>query len=109
MHRADVFDINRGSFLRLEWDILDIFQALDVPTTSHVELGGPHFKDLPAHIAVGHANLVNDLADRDAVGQELVRVQINLILLYEPPDGGDFGDTFYGLEGIPQVPVLKGA
>ena len=107
MHRADVFHINRCAVLRFERDVLDVGDALDVAASPDVILGRADFKNLSAHIAVGHTDFVDDLVERNAVGGQLVRVEVNLVLLHETADGRDFGDTLHRFKRVAQIPVLE--
>ena len=65
-------------------------------------------KVLSADIGVAHFDRVDDLAERDVVGDELVWIEIDLVLLYETADGRDFGDAFHRLQRITQIPILNG-
>ena len=48
-----------------------------------------------------------DLAEADAVGPELVRVEVDLVLLRGAADGGDLGDARHAVELVADVPVLE--
>ena len=45
---------------------------------------------------------------RDAVGAQFVGVNVDLVLLHEAADAGDFADAFDGVELVAQIPVLDG-
>ena len=109
MNGADVLHIDRRALLRFKRDVLDVLDTLNVAAPPHVKLGGADLEDFSAHVAVGHADFVHDFADGDAVGGELVRIEVHLILLHEAADGRYFRNPFHGFERETQVPVLEGA
>ena len=67
------------------------------------------FEHTTADLLVRLADRPNDVAQGNAVGQELVRVDHDLVLLHESADGGDLGDARDALQGVAQVPVLQRA
>src|SRR5437016_3121001 len=109
MHRADILHVHRSAVLRFERDVFNISDAFDVTAAADVVFGGSDLEDFAAHIAVGHADFVHDFIERDAVGEQFVRIDIHLVLLYKTADGRDFGDPFDRFERITEVPILKGA
>ena len=48
-------------------------------------------------------------AERNVVGQQLVGIDLDLVLLLEAAEGRHFGDAFHALNPVAQVPVLEGA
>ena len=60
------------------------------------------------HVTVGAADRIGNLPRRDAVALELRRIEVDLVLLDEPPDRGDLGDTVHPLKPVAKRPVLKG-
>src|SRR5205823_6512541 len=109
MDGADILNIHGRAILGFERDIFDVFNAFDVAASAHVVFGGSDFKDFAAHVAVGHSNFADDFVKWDAVGEQLVRVHIHLILLNEAANRGDFGHAFHGFEGVAEMPVLERA
>ena len=51
----------------------------------------------------------DDFRERNAVSEQLIRIEIDLVLLHEAADGRDLGNAFYRLEGITQIPILERA
>ena len=80
----------------------------DVAAAAHVIFGRRDFENFSAHIAVAHLDRVDDVAERDVVGDELVRIEIDLVLLHEAADRRDFGDAFHRFQRVAQMPILKG-
>jgi hypothetical protein len=93
----------------LQRDVLDVGQAPEVAAAPDEVLGRGHLEDLAADIVVRALDPGDDVGERDAVGRELVRVEVDLVLLHEAADRGHLGDALHRLEGVPQVPVLQGA
>src|SRR5262249_41546953 len=102
-------EVDRGSILNLQDDILEILKTLDVPTASDKEFGGRYFEGFASDILITHPDRVDHIADRDVIGDELIRIEIHLVLLHEPADRRDFGHTFDRFQCVSDVPVLKGA
>jgi len=90
-------------------DILYIFERRYVaPAADHVFLAA-QLHDAAADVLVGAADGGHDLAERDAVGGELVGVDFDLVRLLEAAHARDLGDAGHGLEPILEVPILKRA
>ena len=81
----------------------------DVAAAADVILGGSDFENFPADIAVTHLDRVDDVAERNAVSDKFVWIEIDLVLLYEAADRRDFGNAFHGLERVTQIPILNRA
>jgi len=50
-------------------------------------------QNFSADIAVGHTDFVDDFIERDAVGEQFVGIEIDLVLLDEAADRGDLRDA----------------
>ncbi len=87
-------------------DQLEVLLLLDVAAAADDVLVAGDLDDAPADVLVGAADRGDDLADRDAVGQQLVRVEVDLVLLDEAADGADLGHAGHALERVAKVPVL---
>src|SRR5581483_3316919 len=109
VHRADIFDVNRRAVHRAERNIFNVGEALDVSAPTDVEFGRPDREDLAPNVVVRPADFVHHVGDGDTVGQELVRIEIDLVFLDEAADGRDLGHARHRLEGIAQMPVLNRA
>ena len=106
---ADIFYKNWRAILGFQGDILDVLNTFDVAAPAHVVFGGGDLEDLSAHVAIGHADFVDDFIQGDAVGQQFVWIDVHLVLLYETAHGRDLGNPFDGFKSIAQVPVLQRA
>ena len=80
--------------VRLDDDLLDVLDALQVAAPAHHELAARELDEAPADLVVALPDRLDD-ARRcgDAVRRERVRVDGDLVLLLEPADGRDLGDA----------------
>src|SRR5260370_7402336 len=76
--------------------------------TDHV-LGAPHFEQPAADLIGAVAHPLDHCGKRDAVGEQLVWIQLHLVLAHESADGRYFSHTGHRFELIAQKPVLKAA
>ena len=109
-HRGDVAQQNwRAAIVNAEGNIANIIEAPDVAAAAHHELRFPHLHHATAHIAVaaldGHAHFLQ----REIVGQQLVGLHHDLVLLDEPADGSHLGHAVHAGQFVAQEPVLDGA
>ena len=68
-----------------------------------------HFDDRPAGLGIGAADCFGHLGLRNAVRDEFLRVEHDLILLDHTADAGDLCHTRHALQLITQEPVLQAA
>src|ERR1700737_3586830 len=108
MNRADLLQVDGGPILDLENYVVEIFQVLDVSATSNEKFSGRDLERLASDILVTHLNRLNHITNRNVVGRQLVRIEIDLILLDESTYWRDFGNTFHRFERVPDIPVLHG-
>src|SRR5213076_3042646 len=94
VHGPNIADVNRDAAVDFKGNALDVFDRFDVTAAADVVLRGTDFENFAAHVAVGHADFGNDIAERDAERGEFIRVEVDLVLLHESADGRDFGDAF---------------
>ena len=80
---------------------------LDEADAADEELVAVVLDHLRPHVDVAAADGLVDLGQPDAVGAELVGVDVDLVLLDEAADAGDLGDALDGLELVADVPVLE--
>ena len=86
---ATLRDEDRRAALLADDDVLDVLDALDEADAADEELEAVLLDDLGADVDVALADRLVDLGQRDAVGAELVRVDVDLVLLDEAADAGD--------------------
>ena len=87
-------------------DILDVGDRFEVAKSPHHVLALGQLHHHRADIAVGALNGTHDARNRNAVREELGRVDVHLILLFESTHAGNFGDARHGRQRVAEIPVL---
>ena len=90
-------------------DVAEVVERPRVAADPHHVLGAAPLDEPPAALVVRGLHRRHDLADRDAVGGQPVRVDDDLHLLDVAADRGDLGDAGDALQGVAQRPVLDRA
>src|SRR5258708_28918957 len=107
MHVAHLFQIDWSSVLNFQDDVVEIGQALDVTAASDEKLGRRYFERFAADILITHPDRVDDIANRDVISGQLVRIEIDLILFDETANRRDLGHTFHRFQRVPDIPILE--
>src|SRR5213078_1730666 len=107
MHGAHVLHVNRCAFIDFQHNVFDIGDAFDVAAATHEIFRGRDLESLAAYVGVARFDRADDVAERDVVGDERVWIEIDLVLLHEATNRGDFRDAFHRLERVTKVPVLN--
>ena len=89
--------------------VLDVRERLEVAGPAHHVLTFRELHHHRAHVGVRGLHGTHHLRHGETVGEHPRRIEVDLVLLLEPADGGDLGDAGYRREGVPQVPVLHAA
>src|SRR5713101_6863112 len=82
---------------------MDVAEAAD-----HV-VRARHLQHAATDFAVAVADLVDHRFQRDLEREQPIRVELDLVLLYESPDSGDLRNPRHGLERVADVPILQAA
>ena len=90
-------------------DSLDVVDGRDQPDAAHDQPGAVRLEHVAADIQVAGADGRHHRAERQVVGPETVRIDVDLVLLDIAADGGDFRDARHGIELIADEPVLQRA
>ena len=106
---GDVADQHRRALVALDDQHFEVALAAQIALAAHHVLGFGHLDDATADIAVGVADDLRHLHQRNAVGAQLHRVDGDLVGLNEAADRCDFGDAVRLGQLIADVPVLDGA
>lgn len=109
-HVADVAHQNGGAVhVRAHRHVLEIGDVLDVADSLHHVLGFRVLHDAAADVVVAASNRADDLAERQIVGEQPVRIDVHLVLPDETTNHRDVGNAGHGLELVADVPVLQAA
>jgi hypothetical protein len=106
---GDVADQHRRALVALDDQHFDVALAAQIALAAHHVLGLGHLHDAAADVAVGVADHLRDLHQRNAVGAQLDRIDGDLVGLHEAADRGHFGDAVRLGQLVAHVPVLDGA
>src|SRR5260370_32817021 len=107
MHFADVLDIDRRAVFDPEHDVLYVGDAFEIAAAAHEIFRRRNFESFSAHVTIARLHARHDLAQRNAVSEQRVRIEIDLIFLHETADWRDFGHAFHRLESVTQIPILN--
>ena len=107
MNVADVFHINRRAVFDFEHDVFDVGDTFEITAAAHEIFRGRDLESFSAHVAVARFHARHDIAQRNAVGEQRVWIEIDLVFLHETAYRRDFGDAFHRFERVAQVPILN--
>ena len=89
--------------------LLEIAQVLDVAASAQNELAPGNLEHARADFGVGIADRARDVGERQAVADEPIGVDDNLVLPLEATERGDLGHAGHGLQRRPHREVLQRA
>src|SRR5207249_11804859 len=107
VNARDVLDVNRRTVLHLEDDVLNVLNFFDISAAADEILSRRDFQRTPAHIRVAVLYRADDLAQRNVIGDERVRIEIHLELLYEVAERRDFCNACHRDKRVAQIPTLN--
>jgi hypothetical protein len=99
----------RAGRRRADDHLLDVADRLEVAEPAHHVLALGELHHHRADVGVGVLDGAHDGGDGHAVGLQLGRVDVHLVLLLEAADARHLGDAGDGRERVAQVPVLHSA
>src|SRR5580658_8643277 len=82
---------------------------MDVAETADHVVRSRHLEHAATNLAVAVANLVDHRFERDLEREQPIRIELDLVLLDEAADGGNFRNSRHGFERITYVPILQAA
>ena len=109
LHVRDLLDVDRHAVRRADHNPLHIVDGCDQADAADDQPGAVRFEDVAADIQVAVADGGDDRTQRQVVGAEPIRIDVDLVLLNVAPNRRDFGDAGNGIELVPNEPVLKRA
>ena len=105
----DVPQQHRRAVVRLQHDVAEVVDRLDVALAADDVLELGEFDGPPADIGVAGADRVAHLLHGDAEVAHPLRIEDHVVLLDEAADARDLGDAFGLGQRELQIPVLDGA
>ena len=89
-------------------DLPEILDALCITADAEHEFLFAHLDRTAAHLGVAVLHGHGDLADREVVGVQAMRIDGDLVLLHVPANRRDLGDALDAGELVAQEPILHG-
>ena len=109
-HLSHVLDEDRrAGVARHQYDVLEVGDRAGVAAAPDHVLGAAEVDEAPSHFAVAGAHGLDHATDRQPVGLQPVRVDVDLELADVSAERGDVGDARDGFQVVAEVPVLGGA
>src|SRR6185503_4963722 len=88
-------------------DVLNVIHRLNETDAADDRPGAVRFDDIASDVRIASANRFDHFAEREAIGPEPVRIEIDLVLLDGSADGCHLGHTGDGIQLVPDEPVLQ--
>src|SRR2546425_9641149 len=104
---GDLAHEDRNAVLGSDDHLLQIPRALHEAESAHDRPGPARFDDVAADVAVAPHDGVDDGGERDAVGAEAVRVDVDLVLAHRAADARDLGHARHRVQLVADEPVLE--
>ena len=99
---------HRRAVVGAKRDVLNVLQPANQADAAHHLLGVARLHHLRADVVVAALHRGNHILERNVVGAQLHGIEIDLVLLHESADAGDFGHSGHGVELVLDEPVLDG-
>src|SRR6185369_1217486 len=110
LHCPQVPEVNRrAAHVGRHDDVLQVGLGFHIAAATDQILGIALLDQLAADILVGDLDRIHDLGDLDVVGEELCRVEVDLVFTHQAAYGGYLGHPLDGVELVAHEPVLQGA
>ena len=104
---GNVLDLDGRAVLGLDDGVLDVLHAGEEADRLHVDLLRALLDEAAAAVGVVVGDLLLDLADAQPIRDQLLRVELDLVLLGRPAEAGDIDHAGDALEGFFQRPVFE--
>src|SRR6185437_7824068 len=86
-----------------------IVQRMQIPEAADHVACAVHIQLAPANLARTRFYPVDHSGERNAIGEQLVRVKLHMILLHISADAGDLRNALNSFQLIAKLPILKAA
>src|ERR1700733_15316745 len=103
---SDIFHSQRGPGLGFQHSLLDVLHAAKEPESTNIHLLHSDFNETAAGIDIVVGELLLHLADAQSIGNQLVRIDANLVLAYRAPEVGNIHHVRYRFELLEQNPIF---
>ena len=81
LHVRDLLDVDRNAVRGADHDPLHVVDGCDQADAAHDQPGAVRFEDVAADVQVAVAHGGDDRAQRQVVGAEPIRIDVDLVLL----------------------------
>ena len=109
LHVRHLLDVDRHAVGGADDDLLDVVDRRDQPDAAHDQPGAVRLEHVAADIEVAVADGRHHRAERQVVGPQAIRIDVDLVLLHVAADRRDFRDARNGVELVADEPVLQRA
>ena len=106
LHVRNLSDENRDAVLGADDHVLEIAHALDQAETAHDRPRAARLDHVATHVAVAPHHRIDNGRERDLVGAQPVRVDVDLVLANQTADAGDLRHARHRVELIADEPIL---
>ncbi len=106
-HGADIFDAQRRAVLRFDDRVFDVLDVGNQADGAHVDLLQAGFDEAPAGIHVVIRQLLFDLPDGQAIGDQPARIDSDLIFPRDAAEADNIHHVGHGLELFFKRPVFE--
>ena len=104
---ADLPHVDGDAAGRRDDDVLEVGERLDEADAAHDRPRAVGFEHVSADVLVAVADRLDDAAERQVVGAQAVRIDVDLVLLDVAADRRDLGDARHRVQLIADEPVLQ--
>ncbi len=105
---GNILHPNGCAVCSLDDGVLNILHAPVKAQRLNIHLLRAFFDEAATAIRIVVCGLLLDLAQRQAVGDELIRIKLDLVFLRRPAKAGDIHNSIHAFEGLLKRPVFDG-
>jgi hypothetical protein len=99
-HRSQIAHQDRCPILAADGNRSEIIQRAQIAEPADHVVRAAQVENATADFIRAHLYFVDDGRKRNAIGKQLVGIELYLILPDEAADAGNFGNSGHGLQGI---------
>ena len=106
-HRGEVAQHHRSAVFGGHRDVLQVGKRTQIAQPADHVARAIHFQHASAHFIGAGAHTVDHARKGNAVGEQLVGIELDLILADKSADGRHFSDSRHGRQLIAKLPILN--